>query len=99
MEFVETVVVSIVPGVLSLQRAVGGTLILVLGLTAAAEAEGQGKPATPAEQYKALLKEYQVASSGGVLTDEERLKFVGRVYKLRYNFALRFLELAEKNPK
>jgi len=48
-----------------------------------------------AEQYKALLKDYQLASSGGALSDEERMKFVGRVFKLRNEFALRFLELAE----
>src|SRR5262245_4159473 len=38
-------------------------------------------PATPAEQYQVLLKEFQAASSSGrALTDEERLKFVGDVY-------------------
>jgi hypothetical protein len=82
------------------QRIVGDVLVLVLGLSvAAAGGERQDKPAMPAEQYKALLKEYQEASSGGALSDEERMKFVGRVYKLRNELALRFLELAEKNPK
>jgi hypothetical protein len=55
---------------------------------------------TPAEQFKVLLKEYQLASSSGtVLTDEERLKFVGKVYKHRNALALKFLELAEKYPR
>jgi hypothetical protein len=61
---------------------------------------GQYKPDTPADQYKALLKEYQLASSPGVaLSDEERMKFVGRVYRLRNELAVRFVELAEKNAK
>src|SRR5262249_61781576 len=57
-----------------------GILVLVLGMPAAsAAADGQDKTATPAEQYEALRKEYDRASSSGVpLTDAERLKFVGR---------------------
>jgi hypothetical protein len=82
-----------------MQRIVEVILVLGLGLSAAAEGEGQDRPATPAEQYKALLTEYQKASSGGVLTDEERMKFVGHVFKYRNQLALRFLELAEKHPK
>jgi NAD(P)-dependent dehydrogenase (short-subunit alcohol dehydrogenase family) len=82
-------------------RLVGGILLLVLSLTAAtAGGESQDKPGAPAEQYQALLKEYQEASSSGrTLSDEERRKFVGRVYKLRNELALRFLELAEKHPE
>jgi hypothetical protein len=54
---------------------------------------------TPAEQYKALRKEYDRASSSGApLTDAERLKFVGEAYKHRNAIAQKFLELAEKNP-
>src|SRR5262249_8424777 len=45
------------------------------------------------------LKEYQAASSGRVLSDEERLKFVGSVYRLRNQLAQKFVELAEKHPK
>ncbi len=64
-----------------------------------AEGNGQEKPPTAAEQYKALLKEHDRASSSGrPLTDAERLKFVGRAYKHRNALAQKFLELAEKHP-
>ena len=84
-----------------MQRIAEGILVLTLILwVVAAEGNGQDKPSTPAEQYKTLRKEYDRASSSGVpLTDAERLKFVGRVYKHRNALALKFLELAEKNPK
>src|SRR5207245_1834336 len=53
------------------------------------------QPATPAQQYKALRKEYDIATGSGVpLSDAERLKFVGRVYKHHYALAEKFLELA-----
>jgi len=81
-------------------RMVQGVLVLMLGLSvAAADGKGQDRPATTKEQYQALLKEYQLASSGRVLTDEERMKFVGHVYRLRNKLALKFVELAEKNPR
>ena len=71
----------------------------MLTLSVVADANGQDKPGTPAEQYKSLLKERDRASGSGVpLTDAERLKFVGRVYKLRNALAAKFLELAEKHP-
>jgi hypothetical protein len=77
-----------------------GIAIAVLGLSIAAHGqEGSDRPAKPAEQYKALLREYQRASSGGVLSDQERMKFVGRTYKLRNNLALQFVTLAEKFPQ
>jgi hypothetical protein len=78
-----------------------GILIPVLGLSLVAAADdGQDKPATPAEQYKALRKESDTATGSGVpLTDAERLKFVGRVYKHHYAVAEKFLALAEKHPK
>jgi hypothetical protein len=75
-------------------------LVLTVGLFAAvAGADGQGKSLTPAEQYKALRDEYDKASSPGVpLTDAERLKFIGQVYRQRSALAVKFLELAEKYP-
>src|SRR5262245_30038226 len=54
--------------------------------------------ATPAEQYQQLLKACEVGSPGRVLSDEERTQFIGHAYKVRYEVALRFVELAEKYP-
>ncbi len=83
-----------------MDRMGGGILVVLLTLLgAAAQDKGGDESVTTAEQYKALLKEYQAASSGRVASDEERMKFVGRVYKRRYEIALQFLELAERNPK
>lgn len=75
-------------------------LVLILNLSVAtATASQQEKPITPAEEYKALRREYDRASSSGVpLTDAERMAFVGRSYKHRYALAQKFLELAEKHP-
>jgi hypothetical protein len=83
-----------------MQRIACGALVLLLSLSVVgAEGDGQDKPATPAEQYKTLREEYDRASSSGVpLTDAERLKFVGLVYKHRHALAMKFLELAEKHP-
>src|SRR5262245_41039180 len=74
-------------------------LVLVLGLSLAAVAAGQDKPPTPAEQFKALRKEYDVATGSGVpLSDAEHLRFVGRVYQHHFAVAVKFLALAEKYP-
>src|SRR5262245_14042226 len=77
-------------------------IILVLAfvvLVASTDAASQDKSPTPAEQFKALLKEYDRAASSGVpLTDLERLKFIGQAYKNRHALALNCLELAEKYP-
>jgi hypothetical protein len=73
-------------------------LVLVPGLlVAAASDEGQHKPATRAEQYQALLKEYQEAAQASwkATTDDERKKLVARVDKLPPGL----LELAEEAPK
>jgi hypothetical protein len=74
-------------------------VLMVTLSTAAADGEDGDGPPTPAEQYKMLRKEYDQASSSGVpLTDAERLKFIGKAYKHRHALALKFLELAQKNP-
>jgi hypothetical protein len=66
---------------------------------AAAAAEVPPNSTTPAEQYNALLKEYDRASSSGTpLNDEQRLKFIGLSYKHRFEIARKFLALAEKYP-
>jgi hypothetical protein len=82
------------------QRIAWVVPVLMLALSVVvAEGNGQGRPATPAEQYKALRQEYDRASSSGApLTDAERLEFVGRVYRHRTALAARFLELAERHP-
>lgn len=81
-----------------MNRILGGILVLLLGLSPmAAGDEGPSKPATPAEQYLAIAKEFN--GEGFALrqakTDGEREKIAGRVEQL----ALRLLDLAEKNPR
>jgi hypothetical protein len=71
----------------------------MLTLSVLTVGNGQDKPASPAGQYKTLLREYDRASSShDPLTDAERLKFVGQVYKHRNALALKFLQLAEGHP-
>jgi hypothetical protein len=60
----------------------------------------QERPGTPAEQYKALLKEQVAASSSGrVMTDAERMEFVGTTLRRWNEIALKFVELAENHPR
>jgi hypothetical protein len=81
------------------QRTVGGTLALILSLSAVAAGAGApDKPPTPAEQYQALRKEYDRAPGAFPKTDEERLKYVGNIYKHHFEVASKFLDLAEKYP-
>jgi hypothetical protein len=76
------------------------SLVIVLGISISAVAgEHQNTLAAPAEQYRALLKQYQNASSGIALSDEERLKLTGSTFKLRNKLALKFVVLAENNPE
>jgi len=82
-----------------MQRIVCRILVLLLNVWVVAEASGQDTAPAPAEQYKALRKEYDGAASSGVpLTDAQRLEFVGRSYKHRFAVAAKCLELAEKHP-
>jgi hypothetical protein len=78
-------------------RVVGIALVLVLGLSVTAADEGGGKPATPAEEYRALLKESQDLPEDLTKpkTAEEGKQLVARLQTL----PRRFLELAEKHPK
>src|SRR5262249_45776949 len=71
-----------------------GILALLLGTLATAV---ESKPATPAEQYQALLKEYQAMPEDleKAKTAEERQKVVARLSTI----SQRFLALAEKHPK
>src|SRR5215470_3478282 len=81
-------------------------LVLALAVSGLAVAgQTQEKPATPAEQYQALLKVYQVAlqtyseALGKAETYDERLKVFDEVYPKPEKLAPRFLELAEKYPR
>jgi hypothetical protein len=81
-----------------MDRVLEGILVLLLALSpVAAGDEPPSMPATPAEQYLAIAKEFN--GEGYALrqarTDEEREKVVVRVEAL----TLRLLELAEKNPR
>ncbi len=73
-----------------MKRTACGIVVVMLNLSVPAESVGQDKSAPPAEQFQALRKEYDRASSSGVpLTDAERLKFIGEVYKRRRALAIR----------
>jgi hypothetical protein len=83
----------------SMNRILGEFLALGLGLSVvAAEAPGQERRDTPAEQYKALVKEQvAAAASGRVLSDAERMQFMGTTYRRWNEIALRLVDLAERN--
>src|SRR5262249_10329624 len=81
-------------------------LVLWLAVPAlAAAGQPKDKPATPAEQYKALVKVYQDAwqsyseALGKAQTYEDRMKVFDEVYPKPEKLAPRFLELAEKSPQ
>lgn len=72
-------------------RVVGGVLVLLLALPALrAEDRPKDSSATPQEQYKALLKEYQESVQGKQFAEQ---------MKLAQDYAPKFLALAEKDPK
>jgi hypothetical protein len=74
-------------------------LVFVSAVSGAVLGEAQDKEPTPEAQYKALRKEADKGPGGKFpTTDEERLKFVGKAYKHRYEMAPKFLALAEKYP-
>ena len=80
-----------------MDRIAGGILVLVLGLSVAAAEEGRDKPATPAEQFQALIKDYQSARAdlAKAKTDEERKKLIER----RDKVPPKILELAQNHPR
>src|SRR5262245_65935633 len=83
-----------------MRRFAWGILVLMASLSVVpAVGNGQDKPPTPAEQYKALLKESRKGPGGAVPeTDAEREQYVGRAYKHEFAVAQKFLALAEKHP-
>ena len=81
-----------------MNRTGWGGFILVLGMSVAyAQQERGDRPAKPAEQFQALLKESQDAPAelSKAKTAEERRQVAARLGTL----PLRFVELAEKNPQ
>src|SRR5215831_7653306 len=72
----------------------GGILVLVLGLSLTLTPD---TPAAPAEQYRALLKEFGEAAHANwkATTDEARNQAAARVEPL----PLKLLELSEEHPK
>src|SRR5262245_46098419 len=84
---------------------VAGTLALGLVLPAAAADHGPEMAMPPAEQYQALLKEYQKAQDdfskayAAARTAAEREQVKSEKYRPASKFAPRFLELAEKHPQ
>ncbi len=74
-----------------------GAILVFAPFLSIVASEGQNKPATPAERYRALLKEYSAASGDfrKATTDLDRKAAVERLDK----FSQRFLELADKNSK
>jgi hypothetical protein len=86
---------------------VGVVLVIVLGMTAvAADDERKIKQsATPEQQYRALLKQYNDAfqeyakAYREAKTPEEQQRVVQEKYPWPDKYALKFLALAEKHPK
>jgi hypothetical protein len=76
----------------------GALPLLSRAMAGAAAAKGLDRPATPAEQYRAILKDYQTAASGGDGTDEGRRKLIARLDRHRPALAQRFLDLAGRHP-
>jgi len=89
-------------------RIAGGILLLALALPAPAQEQpkekDKDKEATAAQQYKALVKEYQDAYQAWLKTytqaktNEDRVKTFGS-RPVPDKYAAKFLELAEKHPK
>src|SRR5213082_3208220 len=86
-----------------MDRLGAGILVLVLGLSVGAATDGgPGKPATPAEQYQALLKEYREAQLAFQKARQDARTYEEQLL-LKYPwpdlFAPKFLALAEQHAK
>jgi hypothetical protein len=85
-------------------RTVGGLLVLLALTPALAARDKAVNPATPAEQYKAILAEYAKAMSDyrkamSEAKPQDRQKVMREKQPKMEVYAARLLELAEKNPK
>jgi len=74
------------------------TIVLLLLSPIVAASYGQEKPSTPAEQFAALKKEYNQSPGASPTNDEERMQFIGRVYKHHFEVAVKLVQLVEKYP-
>ena len=95
-----------------MSRSIAGALApaFVL-LLVAVEIRAQDQPTSPSEQYKAIRKESQAlydashrafvasAPKDARPSDERRLAFVGRAYRIKYEQASKLVALAETYPK
>jgi hypothetical protein len=87
------------PGIFTYLESVimWGTLVLLMGLSAAAQEQSPEQSATPAEQYKALVKEFGESAHGlwQAKNDDERTIAVAHGVKV----APPLMDLVEKNSK
>src|SRR5437016_928170 len=92
-----------------MRRIIGGVLVLMLALPALRADEepkdkAKEKPATPAEQYQALVKEAREAQQAfqkairEAKTQEERVKLFEE-YNAKNSLGSKFVALAEQYPK
>jgi hypothetical protein len=91
-------------------KRIAGAWLAVTLTWALNAAVAQDAPPSPAEQYRAIRKETDTRSSalhkqflasapdGGMPSDENRMMFVGRAYRLNYEQAPKLVALAEKYP-
>lgn len=83
---------------------IGTLAVLIIAPLLRAQNDDKDKPATPAEEFAALVKEYQTAqqeyskAQREAKTIEERQEAAKKAPKPA-EFAVKFLEIAEKNPK
>lgn len=91
-----------------MRRTMAGLMLLLLAGPAWSQDDkpkDKDKQATPAEQYKAILKDYNDAMSEfskaykEAKEPAERNKVFAEKYPKADDYAKRFMELAEKNPK
>src|SRR5436189_96537 len=91
----------------SMHRFAGGILVFVLGVSVVAAAgDGQDQQsATPEQQYRALLREYNYSFQAyaqafrAAETPQDRRKVAQEKYPRPEKYAAKVLELVEKNPK
>lgn len=77
----------------------GCLVVLVLAVGPETSRAQDGGGGSPRERYAELVREAgRATGSGRPLSDEERLVFIGEVYRHRHEMGLKFLELAEAHP-